>query len=221
MSLERWTEVDQYIDNLFAPTDPVLDAALRTSTEAGLPPIQVSPNQGKLLAILAQSIQARIYSGNWCIGWVQHHLAGSRPGARREDDYPRSGPQTCRRGTQPTWSGPAWARRWNCGLAQLWKPCRSYHQEGQGPFDLVFIDADKPNCAAYFEWALKLSHPGSLIITDNVVRNGAVADPTSRDPGVQGVRKFNATLACRAARERYRGSDRRQQGLRWVCHRSG
>jgi caffeoyl-CoA O-methyltransferase len=67
---------------------------------------------------------------------------------------------------------------------------------GLGPFDLVFIDADKPNCTAYFEWSLRLTHPGSLIITDNVVRHGEVVDPSSSDPNVQGVRRFNAALAA-------------------------
>jgi predicted O-methyltransferase YrrM len=192
---ETWTQVDHYVETLFDPPDPALEAALRTSREAGLPAIQVTSSQGKLLSILAQSIQARSILeigllGGFSTIWLGRALppggklvtleVNPEHAAVARANLERAGLE----GSVEIRLGPA--------LESLPKLAA----EGRGPFDLVFIDADKPNAAAYFAWALKLSHPGSLIITDNVVRNGAVADPSSRDPNVQGVRQFNAALAA-------------------------
>jgi predicted O-methyltransferase YrrM len=195
MTQERWTEVDHYINELFALSDPVLEAALKASAEAGLPAIQVTPNQGKLLAILVQSIRARAILeigllGGYSTIWLGRALA---PGGKLvtlevEPKHAAVARANLERaglgGTVELRLGPALDT-----LSQL-------VAEGRGPFDLVFIDADKPNCKAYFEWALKLTHPGSLIITDNVVRGGEVANADSRDPNVQGVRRFNAAAAA-------------------------
>ncbi len=195
MSSERWTEVDRYIDDLFAPSDPALDAALQASTDAGLPPIQVTPNQGKLLAILAQSIQAHSILeigvlGGYSTIWLARALAPGGKVITLEVD--------------PKHAEVARANLKRAGLdgmveLHLGPALETLHRlfaSGSGSFDMVFIDADKANCAAYFGWALKLTHPGSLIITDNVVRGGAVADPTARDPDIQGVRRFNAAMAA-------------------------
>jgi len=195
MSPEAWTAVDHYIDALFAPPDPILSAALQASSEAGLPSIQVTPNQGKLLAVLAQTIQAKSILeigslGGYSTLWLARSLA---PGGRmltleldpKHASVTRANIQRAGLdGSVELLLGPALET-----LPRL-------AAEGRGPFDLVFIDADKPATADYFAWAIKLTHPGSLIITDNVVRNGAVADPASRDPSVQGVRRFNAALAA-------------------------
>ncbi len=195
MSSERWTAVDHYIDDLFTQSDPALEAALRASSEAGLPPIQVSPNQGKLLAILAQTIRARSILeigvlGGYSTIWLGRALA---PGGKliTLEVEPRHAAVARANLDRASLNGSVEVR-----LGRALDTLPQLFAEGRGPFDLIFIDADKPNCAAYFEWAVKLSHPGSLIITDNVVRDGAVADPSSSDPNVQGVRRFNAALAA-------------------------
>jgi predicted O-methyltransferase YrrM len=195
MPSERWTEVDQYIDHLFVPPDPALEAALHATEEAGIPMIQVSPNQGKFLGILAQAIQARTILeigalGGYSTIWLARALA---PGGKMitlevDPKHARVAQANLKHagldGSVELRLGPA--------LDSLPKLA----EDGAGPFDLVFIDADKPNTAAYFAWAVKLTHPGSLIITDNVVRDGNVVDPDSRDPNVRGARQFNAALAA-------------------------
>jgi len=194
MFQERWTHADRYIDGLFAPPDSALEDALTSSAQAGLPSIQITPNQGKFLSILAQSIQARYILeigslGGYSTIWLARALAPGgklitlevdpKHAAVAQSNLKRAGLD----GTVELRLGPALE-----SLPQLFA-------ENLPPFDMVFIDADKPNTAAYFEWALKMSHPGSLIIADNMVREGAVADPASRDPSVEGARKFNAVLA--------------------------
>ncbi len=195
MSQEQWTAVDDYFNGLFAPPDPALEAALEATAAAGMPMINVAPNQGKLLHVLARSVGARqileigTLAGYSAI-WLARALA---PGGRlisleadpRHAEVARA--NLARAGLAEVAEvrvGPALAT-----LPQL-------AAERLGSFDLVFIDADKPNTAGYFEWALRLARPGALIIADNVVRDGAVIDADSRDASVQGVRRFNAALAA-------------------------
>jgi predicted O-methyltransferase YrrM len=195
MAPDRWTEVDQYIDQLFAPPDIALEAALRASHEAGLPPIQVTPNQGKLLGILAQTIRARTILeigvlGGYSTIWLARALA---PGGKLISlEVDKRHAEVARTNLKRAGLEKTVEVRLGAALDTL----PQLLAEKQGPFDLIFIDADKSNAAAYFDWSLKLSHPGSLIITDNVVRNGEVANPASTNPDVQGVRKFNAELAA-------------------------
>ncbi len=195
VSQDQWTAVDRYITDLFVPPDPILDAALQSTAEAGMPQINVAPNQGQLLHILALSIQARSILeigtlGGYSTIWIARALPPD--------------------GTLVTLeANPAHAEvaRANIARAQLGDMVQvrvgpaletlpQLAAESHGPFDLVFIDADKINTPAYFEWALKLARPGSLIITDNVVRDGAVIDTASDDPSVQGVQRFNSSLAA-------------------------
>jgi predicted O-methyltransferase YrrM len=195
MSPDRWTEVDHYIDRLFVPPDPALEAALRASTEAGLPLIQVTPNQGKLLGILARSIRASSILeigalGGYSTIWLARAMAPGGKLITLEVD-PRHAAVARANLDRAGLDGSVEIR-----LGSALESLPKIHAEGLGPFDLVFIDADKTNCTAYFEWALKLTHPGSLIITDNVVRDGKVADPSSSDPDVQGVQRFNKRLAA-------------------------
>ena len=195
MSQEQWTAVDDYFNGLFAPPDPALEAALEATAAAGMPMINVAPNQGKLLHVLARSVGARqileigTLAGYSAI-WLARALA---PGGRLislEAD--------------PRHAEVARANLARAGLAEVaevrvgpaLETLPQLAAQRLGPFDLVFIDADKPNTAAYFEWALRLARPGSLIIADNVVRDGAVIDADSRDASVQGVRRFNAALAA-------------------------
>src|SRR5579859_2575844 len=195
MSQDQWTAVDNYICELFVPSDPALDAALKDAADANLPSIQVAPNQGKLLGILARAINARTILeigtlGGYSTIWLARALPSDGKLITLEVD--------------PKHAAVAQANVAHAGLSsvvevRLGKAIDTLPQlvaEKRGPFDLVFIDADKPSTKDYFEWALKLTRPGSLIITDNVVRNGAVADPNSTDAAVQGIRRFNDRIAA-------------------------
>ncbi len=195
MTQQQWTAVDRYITDLFIPADPALDAALQATADAGMPPINVTPNQGRLLYILALAQGARAILeigtlGGYSTIWLARAMpaggrlitleADSRHAAVARANIARAG----------------LADTVEVRLGQALDTLPQLAAAGYGPFDLVFIDADKPNTAAYFAWALKLTRRGSLIITDNVVRDGAVIDAASPDANVQGVRRFNAALAA-------------------------
>jgi caffeoyl-CoA O-methyltransferase len=194
MTQEQWTAVDEYYANLLLPANPVLDAALLASEQAKLPAIQVAPNQGKMLMILAQSIGARsILEIGTLGGYSTIWLAQALPpdGKLVTLEY------------EPKHADVARANIANAGFANqveirvgaALSTLPQLAADGLAPFDLVFIDADKANTAEYFEWSLKLTRHGSMIIVDNVVRNGAVADANSTDASVQGIRRFNDVLA--------------------------
>jgi predicted O-methyltransferase YrrM len=194
MTQEQWTEVDRYFTDLLVPPDPALDAALQTSAAAGLPPHNVSPNQGKLLLLLAQIQGARTILeigtlGGYSTIWLARALP--RDGRLITLEANPKHAEVAR--TNIAHAGLSDLVDLRLGLALSTLP--QIATEGNSPFDLIFIDADKPNNPDYFIWALKLSRRGSLIIADNVVRNGAVVDATSSDPNVQGVRRFNELLA--------------------------
>ncbi len=195
MSKKKWTTVDRYISETLIPADPVLEAALTASTKAGLPPIAVAPNQGKWLMILAQAIGARSILelgslGGYSTIWLARGLAGGGKLITLEAD--------------PRHAEVAQANIAHAGLAdkvelRLGKALDTLPRlaaEGLGPFDLIFIDADKGNYPGYLEWAVKLSRPGTVIIGDNVVRDGDVIDATNTDPSVQGVRRMNEIIAA-------------------------
>jgi len=195
MSQEQWTAVDEYITELLIPSDAALDAAIEATREAGMPPANVAPNQGKLLQILALACGARsILEIGTLAGYSTIWLARALP----------SGGKLLTLEADPKHAAVARANIARAGLAETVEvrvgkaldTLPRLASEGHGPFDLVFIDADKANTAAYFEWALKLTRRGRLIIADNVVRNGAVIDAASADASVQGVRRFNAALAA-------------------------
>ena len=195
MSQEQWTAVDRYITDLLVPPDPALDAALEASAEAGLPAINVTPNQGKLLHLLARVQGARkILEVGTLGGYSTIWLARALPA----DGY------LVTLEVDPSHAEVARANFARADLLDVidlrlgpaLETLPQLFAEGRGPFDLIFIDADKPSNADYFAWALKLSRRGSLIIVDNVVRKGAVIDPGSDDPTVLGVRRFNEALAA-------------------------
>lgn len=194
MAEGQWTAVDNYLTDLLVPADPVLDAALAASAAAGLPPIQVAPNQGKLLALLARLCGARTILeigtlGGYSTIWLARSLPGDGRLITLEAD--------------PRHADVARANIAHAGLAdvvevRLGRALDTLPQlasEGLGPFDLFFIDADKPGNPEYVAWALELSRPGSVIIVDNVVRNGAVIDAASDDPNVRGTRRLHELLA--------------------------
>lgn len=189
MSPPEWAEVDAYFAGKLAPPDAVLDAALKSSATAGLPSINVAPNQGKLLQILARLCNAnRILEVGTLGGYSTIWLATALPLTgklvtleveKRHAEVARA--NIVRAGLD---------RKVEIRVGRALETLGQMVEEGTAPFDLVFIDADKPNNAEYFKLALKLSHKGTLIIVDNVVRNGAVADAASRDASVQGTRRM-------------------------------
>ena len=197
MSEHVWTEVDRYISDLFVPDDAALDAALHDSESAGLPPINVSRNQGKLLQLLARLAGARrILEIGTLGGYSTIWLARALP----------AGGRLITLEAEPKHAEVARANIARAGLAgavevRLGRAIETLPQlvaEGQGPFDLIFIDADKQGYADYLGWVLKLSRRGTVIIADNIVRKGAVIDAASSDAKVQGVRRFNEVARCRS-----------------------
>jgi predicted O-methyltransferase YrrM len=194
MSDPLWTAVDLYLQDLFVAPDVALDRALHDSQAAGLPSINVSPNQGKLLHLLARAAGARLILeigtlGGYSAIWLARALpAGGRvitlEAAPQHAEMARANiTRAGLAGIVDVRLGPALAT-----LSQL-------ASEGLGPFDFVVIDADKENYSNYFAWALQHSRTGTVIIADNVVRKGAVIDADSADAAVQGVRRFNETIA--------------------------
>jgi predicted O-methyltransferase YrrM len=192
---EQWTAVDRYLTDLFVPPDPALEAALQASEAAGLPAIHVSPCQGKLLWLLARMVGARTILeigtlGGYSTIWLARALpAGGRLITLEAD--PRHA-EIARANIAR--ADLAHVVDLRLGRAQETLPLLA--AEGSGPFDLIFIDADKPGYPDYLQWSLRLARPGSVIIGDNVVRKGAVIDSSSADPTVRGVRRFNELLAA-------------------------
>ena len=193
MNQELWTAVDAYIKEKMVPDDRVLTAAQQNGIDAGLPAIAVSPTQGKLLYLLARMCGARnILEIGTLAGYSTIWMARALP----------AGGQVVTLEMDPK---HAEVSRKNFALAgldkiielRLGKALDSLPRvaaEGRGPFDLIFIDADKTNIPGYFEWSLKLSRPGSVIVVDNIIRDGKVIDANSEDPNIQGVRQFNEML---------------------------
>jgi predicted O-methyltransferase YrrM len=194
MTRDQWTAVDDYFAGLFAPPDPALDAALQATVDAGLPQMQVSPNQGKLLYLLARAQGARsILEIGTLGGYSAIWLARALPPDGRLITLEINPAHAAVARANIERAGPAAAVEVRLGPAGTTLP--QLVEEGAGPFDLVFIDADKQSTPEYLVWTLRLTKPGSLIIIDNVVRNGAVSDPTSADASVQGARQALAALA--------------------------
>ena len=194
MTQPLWTSVDDYITDLFVPSDLVLQEALATSEAAGLPSISVAPNEGKLLMLLAQLCGARSILeigtlGGYSTIWLARGMV--------------SGGNLITLEAVPKHAEVARTNIARAGLANVVEirvgaaidTLARLDEEHRGPFDLIFIDADKENYPAYLAWALKLSRRGTLILADNVIRDGEVIDPKSSDPRVQGTRRFNQLLA--------------------------
>jgi predicted O-methyltransferase YrrM len=189
MTEEIWAEVDRYLANALLGPDEALEQALRASSAADLPAIQVSPAQGKLLMLLAQILSAeRILEIGTLAGystiWLARGLArGGRIITLEADERHAE----IARGN---FIKAALTDRIELRVGKALKTLPRLAAEDLGPFDLVFIDADKKNIPDYFSWSLKLSRPGSLIIVDNVVRAGALIDLGNTEPNIEGVRRF-------------------------------
>ncbi|MBA3558687.1 MAG: O-methyltransferase [Gemmatimonadaceae bacterium] len=197
MTEDQWTEVDQYFSESLLPSDPVLESALEASVTAGLPAISVSPNQGKFLQMLAQIAGVRSILeigtlGGYSTIWLARALGSGGRLITLEVDPKHA--EVARLNVSR-------ARLQDVVEVRIGNALETLPQllaERCGPFDLIFIDADKQNIPAYFEWSLKLSRPGTLMVVDNVVRNGAVIDVDSSDPSVQGVRRFIEQLGTQS-----------------------
>ncbi len=192
---EKWAAVDEYLAGLLVPEDAALQAAVAASTAAGLPEIQVSVCQGKLLHLLARSHAARnILEVGTLGGYSSIWLARALPAGGRLVTLEVSPHHAEVARANIARANLAGAVELRVGPAIETLP--KLAAEGKGPFDLVFIDADKPTTPEYFQWALKLSRPGTVIIVDNVVRKGALVESDSTDPAVQGMRRFATMLAA-------------------------
>ena len=195
MSPDQWTAVDRYLTDLFVPPDPALEQALRDSAAAGLPAINVTPNQGKLLMLLAQVHGARnILEIGTLGGFSTIWLARALPKGGRLITLENEPKHAAVARTNIARAGLAEVVEIRLGTALDTLP--QLAAEGRGPFDFIFLDADKENYPGYLDWSLKLSRPGSLIVADNVVRKGDVINPASPDPRVHGMRRFNELLAA-------------------------
>ncbi|MEA3195609.1 MAG: hypothetical protein QOD26_3942 [Betaproteobacteria bacterium] len=189
--MELWDKVDQYIADTLVQPDDALTSALEASDKAGLPAISVSPSHGKLLWILARLVNAkRILEIGTLGGYSAIWMARALPegGKLISLEAVAKHAEVARKNLERAGLGAKVEVRVGQALATL--------PSLQGPFDFTFIDADKQNNAEYFTWALKLSRPGSVIVVDNVVRDGKVIDARSRDTSVQGVRRLNDLIAA-------------------------
>ncbi|TKI05922.1 O-methyltransferase [Martelella alba] len=187
---ERWSAVDAYFANLLAPSDAALDAALQNNQAAGLPTQDVSAAQGQLLALFVRMVKAeRVLEIGTLGGYSTIWMARALPPEGSLDTIEAN-------------AAHADVARENIARAGLAERVAVHEGEAldvlptlAGRYDLIFIDADKPNNPHYLRWALTLSRPGTVIIGDNVVRGGGVIDPASTDASVRGVREFLEMIA--------------------------
>jgi predicted O-methyltransferase YrrM len=189
MSQDQWTAVDRYFTEQLHLSDAALEAVMQANSAAALPAIDVAPNQGKLLHLLVRLTHTRKILeigtlGGYSTIWLARALP---PGGRlislefspRHADIARFNIQRA-----------GLSDRVEIRVAPALESLPIVEKEGLGPFDFIFIDADKPNNPGYLEWAINLSRPGALIIVDNVVRDGAIVDASSTDPTIQGTRRM-------------------------------
>jgi predicted O-methyltransferase YrrM len=186
MGSDQWTEMDQYLAQMFAPPDPVLEQALAAADAAGMPSINVSPIQGRLLYLLARTVRAqRILEIGTLAAYSTIWLArGLEPGGRLVSLE-----------INPEHAAVARANLSRAGLSESVEvrvgnaldSLTELAASGGAPFDLMFIDADKPSAPDYVSWAIQLSRPGGLIIVDNIIRGGRTADPATTDENARGM----------------------------------
>jgi len=188
-------EIDEYIERLFVSHDMVFEQALSDATEAGLPEIHVSPNEGKLLYLLAKLTGAkRVLEigllGGYSTIWLARAIGpkGELVSLELDENYVRVAGKNLER------AGLLSLVDIRQGDARV--TLEKMIQDGEAPFDLVFIDADKASYPVYLDYAVQLTHPGSLILADNVIRDGKVARSGETDPLVLGIQEFNRKLAA-------------------------
>ena len=189
MTQETWTQVDHYYQERLNTKDAILDSALTTGAAAGMPAIDVSPNLGALLHILALAPGTKsILEIGTLAGYSTLCLARALPkdGKLISLEFEPKHAQVAEKNI----ANAGLADRVEIRVGKAIDTLPKIAEEGVGPFDLVFIDADKASVPEYFTWALKLTTPGSLIIVDNVVRDGEIINAHSDDPDIQGIRRF-------------------------------
>ena len=198
MDQKFFETVDLYVSNLLAPEDEALKAVLPSIDEAGMPQISVSANQGKFLHVLALLSRAKkILEIGTLAGYSTIWMARALPPGGRlitiEFDPKHAGV------AKKNITRAGLASRVDIRIGKALDILPQLETEKAGPFDMVFIDADKPPYAEYFQWAIKLAHPGTLIVADNVIREGKVIDPKHSDEMVQGAQRFNRMLAANSS----------------------
>ncbi len=190
-----WTAVDNYFGDLLAPVDPALEAAWQANREADLPAIEVSRMQGKLLQVLVQMTQARrVLEIGTLGGYSTMWMARGLPEGGRIitlEFNPRHA-EVARKNLE----NAGLLHRVEIHLGRAVDSLQVLHATGAGPFDLIFIDADKPSNPQYLEWALKLARPGTAIVVDNVVRDGKVTEADNTDADIVGTRRMTELMAA-------------------------
>ena len=195
MERELFVRVDDYISSLFIPEDEALTAATASIKEAGIGDMSISPVQGSFLQLLVKFSHAgKILELGTFAGYSTIWLARGLPAQGRLITIEFSPVHAAMAETNIRRAGLE--EKVNIRVGKAIELLPALATESIGPFDLIFIDADKPPYAEYFEYALKLSRPGTLIIFDNVIRDGKVLDPQSADPAVIGVQRLNKVLAA-------------------------
>lgn len=186
---KMWSDVDRYLGDLLAPHDAALEQALDANHQAGLPPIDVPPLLGKFLDVMVRANGARRVLeigtlGGYSTIWMARALppGGQVVTLELEPKHAEIARENLK--------AAGVADRVEIRVGPALDSMRDLHASGGGPFDLIFIDADKQSMPEYLEWSIKLTRAGSLIVADNVVRDGKVLDPDSSDPHVRGVQRF-------------------------------
>ena len=193
MTPATWTAVDEYFSALLLPLDPVLDATQRSAADAGLPPISVSAPQGKFLHLLARIAGARrVLEIGTLAGYSTIWMARALPkdGRLVTLEFDPAHAEVARANIARAGLDAIVELRVGAAIDTL--PALA----AEGPFDLIFIDADKPSTPEYFRWAIKLSRPGSVIVVDNVVRGGDIIDASGKNQDAEGMRRFFDLLAA-------------------------
>ena len=189
MTKDVWEAVDKYFDEMLIPHDSALDDALAAASAENLPAIQVSSVQGKLLHLLARIMGARNILeigtlGGYSTIWMARALPEGGRITTLEADPKHA------EVAQKNFARAGVENKVELRLGKALDTLPKVAADGRGPFDMFFIDANKSNMPEYFEWSLKLARKGSVIIADNVVREGAVLDARSKDADIQGIRRF-------------------------------
>jgi predicted O-methyltransferase YrrM len=192
---ETWTQVDRYFGDLLLPSDPALEAALAANHDADLPAIDVTPLLGQFLALIVRISGARRILeigtlGGYSTIWLARALTlnGRLITLELEPRHAEIARANLERAGV--------FNRVDLRIGRASDLLRELVNSSAAPFDLIFIDADKASYPEYLQLSLKLSHPGTIIIADNVVREGKVVDRDSDDPNVQGVRRFTELVAA-------------------------
>jgi predicted O-methyltransferase YrrM len=191
----RWTTVDDYLIDRLIPSDPALTEALAASDAAGLPSINVSPAHGKLLEVLARGVQARSILeigtlGGYSTIWLARALP---PGGKlvtleleaRHAEVARA-----------NFARAGFSDRIEVRVGPALDSLARLVAEKAGPFDFIFIDADKQTYPEYFAWSMRLARRGTMILADNIVRDGAVAESKTNDERVRGVQRFHEAVGA-------------------------